>query len=193
MPYSNYRSDIRAYVRGFWAGHLTYDQAFESLLYATERGLRQAWYEGAQEVGVEPSELTPSEISALRALIISEQQYIGGLLADIEANSKANGGKLTPLLSRADMWANRWHDARSKAMLIARDDQKLRWDLGPTEQHCDDCANYNGRVYRASIWRKYGVQPQSRSLSCRGYRCLCVLTPTTEPGTPGHPPRPRYG
>jgi hypothetical protein len=94
---------------------------------------------------------------------------------------------LEQLLARAEVWANRWSEVRAQAQLLACGDRKLRWDLGPREEHCVSCSFLNGRVYRASTWEANGVYPQARGdvLACHGYRCGCAFTVTTEQITPG--------
>jgi hypothetical protein len=108
----------------------------------------------------------------------------------VERNSRAEGGKLTPLLGRGDLWVNRYNQAVSMAKMSACGDLKYRWIVGPTE-HCTDCAMYNGRVYRGSVWASVGAQPQASALACHGFRCQCILQQTTDAAMPGRPPAPR--
>ena len=116
-----------------------------------------------------------------------------GFADQIEANSKANGGKLTPLLTRAKMWSNRYNAIVTIAQQVSCADKKFKWHLGPTEEHCGDCLTYAGRVHRGSVWASVGAAPQSRSLACGGWNCLCALSPTTDRASGGRPPRPSGG
>lgn len=189
----NYRMDIRAVVRSLWSGVLDYFQAWEQMDMAIRRGLRFAWQDGSEECGIKPSEYTPEEKHALESAINSEMGYIDGFLTAIEENSKEAGGKLEPLMGRADLWITRYLDIRHQAMVMACANRPMVWRLGPTKDHCRDCLRYDGRVYRAKTWEKWGAMPQSRSLECGGYRCKCTLELTDEPCVPGHPPRPSGG
>ena len=54
--------------------------------------------------------------------------------------------------------------------------------------NCCDCLRMHGRVYRNSIWAKYGIEPQSPNLACFGGHCRCKKTPTDLPVTKGRPP-----
>ena len=188
----NYRMDIRAVVRGLWAGTFDYFQAWEQMDMAIRRGLRFAWQDGSEECGIRPSDWTPEERQALQRAIARELGYVDGFLTAIEKGSKANGGKLGPLMGRAESWITRYLDIRHQAMVTACANRSMVWRLGSTKDHCRDCLRYEGRVYRAKTWRKWGAMPQSRSLECRGYRCQCTLALTDEPCTPGHPPKPTY-
>jgi hypothetical protein len=187
-----YRLNIRSAVRGFWNGTFDYFAFRDQMSLAIERGFTQAWYEGAKIYGINPSELTQEEHDALTAEVNKEIGFIGGLGQAIMANQKSFGGKLQPLLTRSELWVSAYNRVRILGSSYAAKDQKVRWEYGDTE-HCVDCLKYNGRVYRASIWRKYDIQPRSYRLACHGYHCLCEFIPTDAPCTPGFPPQPSGG
>ena len=110
---------------------------------------------------------------------------------EVKDGSKENKGKLTPLLQRAQLWVNRYNDVKSEAQILACKDQKLRWDLGLTEKHCRTCYALNGKVKRASFWKKLGVRPQNAPnylLECEGWKCDCGMVVTDEPLSRGAMP-----
>jgi len=186
--FNEYARGVRSAVRGLWSGvydEMAFYEAFYSLLNV---GLTAAWQEGARNCGIAPDELTLDELKLMRFRVSEQMNYVTGFAEAIAAGSKENKGKLTPLLQRALMWVNRYNDVKNQAMQIACKDQKLMWVIGPTEQHCASCSKLDGRVYRASIWKKYDLRPQMWRLACRGVHCLCTLNPTTDRVTPGHPP-----
>jgi hypothetical protein len=183
-----YRQSLRAAVYGLWRGAFTEPEFYDSMIRTIETGLGRAWNEGAGEVGILPEEFTQEEIFARDAAILQEIQYITRFGSWIASRDKASGGLLRDLMYRMSMWVNKYNDIRNLAMQVVGADLKLTWRLGPTKEHCSDCANYNGRVYRASLWRKYNIRPQSRGLECKGYKCQCRLSPTNAPATPGRPP-----
>jgi hypothetical protein len=185
-----YRSNIRTFVRGLWNGTWDYYTFIDQMSLAIERGFTQAWYEGAKIYGISPSELTEEEHFRLTQEVNTERNYIGNIGQAIIVNSKAFGGKLEPLLSRAELWVAGYNRIRVLGSNYAARDQKQEWQYGDTK-HCGDCWNYNGRVYRASVWRKHNVLPKIYSLECRGYHCQCKLVPTNNPMSKGYPPQPR--
>jgi len=148
----------------------------------------QAWREGAATCGIKPAERTDNEQQQLNELIAENRQYIFGFGENIEENSKANGGKLGPHLARGQLWINKYNEVKSIAQQMACADIKLKWVWSPQREHCSDCQKLNGRVYRASIWQKYNIHPQSQNLQCHGYRCGCSFIMTDEKVTPGRPP-----
>lgn len=183
----DYAKDIRAAVRGVWSGVLDELQFLEAMYSTVSIGLTAAWREGAQACGIAPGDLTLDEEWELHLRITEQMTYLSPFLQDIQTSSKANRGKLTPFLQRAQMWVNRYDDIKNQARQIACKDQKLEWIFGDTV-HCVDCQKLNGRVYRASIWRKYNIRPQMFELACHGFKCRCHFEPTTKPVTPGMPP-----
>lgn len=185
---NDFARGIRANVRALWIGEYNLYNFIDGMFAAIERYYRFAFYEGAEQMGISPGELTIAELHALRFEINSQVQYITPFGDEIERNSKANGGKLTPLMYRAEMWSNRYDAVKSLAISMTGRDQKLKWIWNPIKEHCNSCAKLNGRVYRASTWARYNIEPQSFRLECKGFRCGCVWEVTTDPCTPGRPP-----
>lgn len=185
---SSYRDAIRSAVRGLWSGATGSGQFYVQMSETIQRRLTQAWYEGAAAVGVQPDELSDGERAALAQAIAEEKTYIAPFSSEIGIGSKIVGGKLQPLLDRAELWPRRYNDVRNRAMTMARADAKLQWQMGLTKEHCVDCLRYHGRVYRASAWLKSGARPQHRDLSCHGFHCLCKFTPVSLPCTRGRVP-----
>jgi hypothetical protein len=186
----SYRMNIRSSVRGLWNGTWDYYAFYDQMSLAIERGFTQAWYEGAKIYGINPDELTDEEHAAITSEVDKEMGFIYGLGQAIMANAKAFGGKLAPLFSRAELWISAYNRVRIMGSTYAAKDQKQEWVYGDT-QHCGDCFNYNGRVYRASTWKKHNIYPKMYGLGCKGYHCECKFEPTDKPLNKGYPPRPR--
>lgn len=185
---STFKQNINASIRKFWAGNGDIYDFFEDVDRAIRVGYEQAWAEGASTCGIKPDERTIEEAQRLEELITQNRQYIFSFGESIEEDSKANGGLLAPQLSRGEMWINRYVETRSIATSMACGDIKLKWVWSPQKEHCTDCFNMNGRVYRASVWAKYNIFPRSPQLACFGGHCGCDFKPTDERVTPGRPP-----
>src|SRR3990172_5498781 len=147
MSESALRSGIRSAVRGLWSGALSKGDFTSAMKSVINRQLQLAWVEGALDCGID--ELSEEEVKARDAFIKEQDGFISEFGDAIKDSNKKSGGKLPPLFGRAEMWASRYADARNQAKTLACGDSKLLWTVGPTE-HCRDCLNYNGRVYRAS-------------------------------------------
>ena len=184
-----FRQALKNAAYALWRGVWDYPAFLDGFTSALVRGLSNAWYEGAESVGIKRDELTDFEMNLLQVGIIEQASYVPGFGMAIMKGSKANKGKWGAIQPRLGMWVNRYNDFKNRGRAAAHNDPKLKWVVGPTKESCKDCQRLSGRVYRASIWRKYDVAPRSNKLSCRGYNCLCTLEPTTERCTPGRPPR----
>ena len=185
---TSYRREVREAARGYWSGVITFGQFFDSMLSTIDRGLTRAWHKGLKECDIRPEEMTADERAELQRRITSENSFLGGFATFIEANSKANGGKLGTVFGRADLWVMRYRNTLNHAKLLACEDKKLKWSWQPGKEHCKTCSRLHGRVYRASVWRSNGVEPQeppNNKLECGGWHCGCSLDPTSDRVTPG--------
>lgn len=184
----DYSRGVRSQVYSLWRGYSDTSGFIHTMVYSIERNIMLAWAEGAKSCGISEDELTVEEISARRNLINSQYPYLVDFADAIVQGSRENKGKLAPLYRRAELWINRVDEARNMAKQMACRDQKLKWVMNPLKEHCADCLHLNGRIYRASTWKKYDIHPQMRSLACHGYQCGCSFIPTDEPATRGKPP-----
>lgn len=184
----NYSSGIRSAVYGLWRGTYNVLDFLDLMMFTVESGLRHAWYEGARECNIFPADFTTEENVALRAFVNNQFAFLDDFADAIEMNSRANGGKLGPLYTRAALWINRYGEAKAQAKQMACGDQKLKWVWNPLKEHCSDCERLNGRVYRASVWQAQGIRPRMSGLECGGWQCGCDFVVTDEPVTRGRPP-----
>jgi len=186
----SFQLNVRAAVRALWTGAWDANEFAASMWNAIDRGYTAAWLEGAGDYGIKNyDDLTPPELAALAQAVDDAVSYAPGFAEAIQAGSKANKGKLAPLLKRAEMWVVRYDGIMSLARTMAGADQSMMWVIGPTEQHCRDCSALNGKVKRGSYWQGAGVLPQIPGLECHGFNCLCQLVPTTAPISKGKLPR----
>ncbi len=188
---ASFQSGLRSAVRGFWNGTLTRSQFREDMRTVINRRLSQAFDAVAKQNGLTPNDYSIDEQLWIGKFIADQLSYVSNLADDIEANSKAAGGKLTPLLDRTSMWVNRYNEVQSRAVGFFAGDGKYIWEVGPTD-HCVSCIRLRGLVKRASFWAKAassGIYPQSISLACKGYRCQCRLRETSQRVSRGPLPR----
>ena len=184
----DYARSVRGYVHGLWSGEMSFFQYVDTMIMLIDRGLRNAWYDGAAECGITPDDLSEEELYEMRNMINTEIQFVMDYANTIFANSKANKKLLRNLMPRAEMWVLRYTDARNRARIMACGDQKLEWVLGNTKEHCPSCLRLSGKVKRASFWKRSGIEPQhppNPNLHCKGYRCECQRIPTSLPTSPG--------
>lgn len=185
-----YKNLLASAVRGLWQGAISYDQFFDSFGVTIQRGLANAWLLGAQAGGITPDEFTQEEQVQLKRHILSDRMFMGGFADQIDQTSKANGGKLAPLLSRLDTWVNHWWEVYGLANAMAAKDVKMMFvQAFPTKEKCRSCLGLMGRVYRNSVWLANNAVPPSRRYDCGGWRCGHRTVATDQRVTPGPFPR----
>ena len=183
----DYQGSLRAAARGLWSGEEGFFNFLDAATRSIEHNFTMAWYEGLADCGISPSEQTPDEEARLRMEINLEIGYLYQFAWDISSNNKYNGGKLSTIFNRLDMWVNKYGMIRGLARTYACEDEKLMWVMMPLKEHCRDCLRLDGKVYRRSTWRKYNIYPRMPNLECGGYHCGCDLVPTSEPLSRGRP------
>lgn len=183
-----YRMLLRENARALWSGDWEFFGFYEGMMSTITRGFNQAWAEGISKYNLKMDDLTVEERTRLSQEISHETMHIEGVADYIDSNSKANGGKLSTCMQRIEQWVAAYTRIKQLATAIAAKDKPLEWQYGDTV-HCYDCLRLNGRVYRASIWVKYGLLPKSWNLECHGIHCQCKLVSTNKPLSRGRPPQ----
>lgn len=159
----------------------------DSLFSAAKIHLWRAWAQAAARFGVKSEDMSPDERAYIDTVVNNEALYMPGL-ADFIIAQRGKG--VDSLMARLSLWVNRWNDVYNAGLLRFGRDKKLKWVMGATVEHCEDCAKYAGKVYRSSTWARYDIRPQSRLLACGGRKCRCRFVVTRSPITPGKPSLP---
>lgn len=186
---ADYESQLKMLIRSLWKDRIDLFGYVDSHVSMVSRFFGQAWRQGSKDCGVNfPRDSSVEELQTFDREVNEEIGRVLPFAQEIVAAKAEPEAKVDRFIVRATMWANQWERMRNLAASMACKDRPMKWVWNPTREHCQDCATMNGRVYRNSIWRKYGILPQSRDLACHGYHCGCRLIPTDEPITPGRPP-----
>jgi len=189
----DYGRRVRGLAHGLWSGDIEPFSFVDGMVDLLFRNYEIAWQEGARQCGILPADRSLEEADRLRREVLADQGRIMGYTDWIVVHSKALGFPYSTIVSRAEIWANRYNSIVTLAQVTACADKKMVWYYGMTEQHCNDCGSYEGKVYRASVWAKWGAIPRSHALECGGWLCDCRLSLTDAPVTPGHPHSPTGG
>lgn len=147
-----------------------------------ERQLNEAWKSGADEMMVLPEDFTPEDNAYIAKIISDEKAHVEGF-ADSVQNAAGNGEGWVQFQGRISIWVNRIADVENRARMYFGGKQRLKWVLGPTEEHCENCSKLNGLVAWATEWEASGVHPQSppnERIECHGWNCGCQLIPVEE-------------
>ena len=187
----SYLFQLRRPARLLYKRNITREQ-FETVLFdIITDNLTLAWNQGLEMVGINPDQQTTEDKLTFRLFLTRELDHIPGL-ADAIISARNAEQPFDVIASRLKLWSNRYPDATNQAVQRARDDPKMIWIQGPTEQGCPTCSALNGKVKRLSQWQTAGYHPQDPPnplLDCEGWQCLCRLEPTDQPITKGALPR----
>lgn len=186
----NLRAGVRSEIRRYWTGAGDESAFIVGMGNVIERQYTEAWRIGAADCGIKPDEYSDGEKAALQAQIDGQFTFILDLADLVGANLKKDGGKLGPIINRADLWAARYEEVVNRARAMACANKKLKWVIGVAE-HCSSCLKLNGQVRRGSFWDERGILPRVAGagyLECRGYQCKCSLQPTDAPLSRGRLP-----
>jgi len=172
---------VNYYTRVMWQATLDLSRGaidgrgFEDVMITLIEGqMRRAWNEGMRNVGLDPAQdFTPEMEQELQNIISAEFEFVNRYIDDVQ-KVVAAGGDVNQFRARVDMWANRYVDVVNRAEIFCKPKDLFVWRLGATEQHCEDCAGYAGRIMTGAEWAKE-KQPQGRDLACKGYNCDCTL------------------
>lgn len=190
MPYIKslefFKRTIVRLVKSVYAGNIG-GEFVETMTNLIKGQMRRAYQEAWKDDG--NAEPMPAYLTEAAEALASEQAgFVPQYYRDI-VDARTDGTPIDLLLSRADLWANRYNQAKSEAaqLIAEQSGGKLVWKLGATEEHCETCAALNGIVAYASEWSMSGLRPQSapnKLLQCGGWRCDCSLSPTDKRRSP---------
>lgn len=174
--YEYYVNTIKGYVRDLYRGDIEEFDFVGQMADLVQQQLTRAWREGMRDNGLDPdADMEDKWQEILDGIILSEYDFVDGFAADI-VSYRDQQLDWQPLLSRAELWANRYNDVVNQSIITTKE-QKLIWIYGDTD-HCDTCLRLNGIVAFASEWEEADIRPQSNNLQCGGWRCQCTLIPT---------------
>lgn len=192
---ADYGSRLRPLVYGLWSGNLDRDNFLEGFEVEIDKGLIQAWKEGMARAGISEEDFTEEDESARTNFILEQFTHTGGFADFVLSQSKANGGKLSGVQFRLSMWINAYNKAVNAAFAAASANPLVRWNRNPLKDSCEDCVYADKRIYRKSVWLKWGWTPGAENLACHGIFCGCGWeeVPKGTRANKGHPRRPHGG
>jgi hypothetical protein len=150
--------------------------------------LSDAYESALSDNGIMPGEATEQMRAQVQAFIESDQGYVESYYRDI-IDAAVDEKPIDGLLSRVDLWANRWNEVYNAAQVTITSTYggRLMWVEGDTLDKCDSCIRLDGIVAFASDWEAAGVFPQNapnQALICGGWNCGCSLVPTDKRRSP---------
>lgn len=190
---ATYSKIIRGIARQVWQGKQL--DAFSLMWDTVTDGMTAAWSQGAATCGISPDDFTLEERVRRDSLINEQRGHIFLFLEWVNTHRRDGPNKKLwrQILPRTNTWGNAFNKSFNEGQARACANQPLRWVLHGrriTKKPCKDCLKLNDRIYRASIWAKNRIFPQSFDLACSGFNCGCMFV--AAPGAKlnkGKPPK----
>jgi hypothetical protein len=132
------------------------------------------WVDGGQALP-----LDEDAAAWLDARLSSELAYIDDLFVQIKNLRKEDNFDFFKwVTAKADRYTSTAISVYNAAVLLAKKNQMLTWNLGQTEKHCDTCLSLDGNAHRASWYISHDYIPRKpgAAMDCNGYNCDCRLT-----------------
>jgi hypothetical protein len=132
------------------------------------------WVDGGQELPADAD-----SVAWLEARLSSELAYIDDLFVQIKNLRKEDNFDFFQwVTAKADRYTSTVMSVYNAAVLLAKKNQMLTWNLGQTEKHCDTCLSLDGNSHRASWYISHDYIPRKpgAAMDCNGYNCDCKLT-----------------
>jgi hypothetical protein len=132
------------------------------------------WVDGGQEL--------PLDDDALEWLGARQSQefgFIDQLFQEAkELRKEEDFDYFSWITTRADGYVATVLSVYNAAVLLAKKNQMLTWNLGGTETHCETCKSLGGQRHRASWYlnRDYIPRKPGAAMLCGGYYCDCTLS-----------------
>jgi hypothetical protein len=182
---AQYMRQLRQYSRDYYTGKIDDSAFLDKAIAAIGEQISRAWNEGMRANGMGPGDIDEEMQAQIDEIIKNEQDHLTNLSDLINSQREKDAG-MDAIYSRVDTWVARYTDVVNQAKLASSEDnQRFEWIYGDTE-HCQDCADLNGKVLTAAEWRASGYHPQqppNPKLECGGWRCKCRLQKTKKPRT----------
>ena len=150
------------------------NQFRQAMTEAFNSAMDTGWVDGGQALP-----LDEDAAAWLDARLNSELAYIDDLFVQIKAlRAEKPFDFFSWVTAKADRWTSTVMSVYNAAVLLAKKNQMLTWNLGQTEKHCDTCASLDGNSHRASWYISHDYIPRKpgAAMECGGYNCDCRLT-----------------
>lgn len=169
----DFENELADLVNQYWTGDAELDETeFRDLI---QQAIENVYLDALE--ASDTSELDPEDQAAISELYADQEAFVAGFLDDVR-DAKRNPGRRAFILgTRIPLWAASIGAVALVALAISAgtNDEMVTWRLGPTEEHCRDCARLNGQRHRRSWFAARGYFPRQpgAAMECGGWKCEC--------------------
>lgn len=174
--------DYEVELTGPIADYFNGDGSIRAVRATFQRAIRDyakdAYIEGIRDGKGAAEDFDDEDAEVVEAWIDEQLSHVDGLVDAVRATESAEDRTSAQqgILNRVRLWVNALADLGGRGKLRAMEGEMAYWQLGDTEEHCDDCLrNSRARPKRVKKWMDSGNLPRSYDLECGGYNCDCTL------------------
>lgn len=183
----DYERGLRRLARALRRGVIGSFEFVDGIMPLIQRSFRQAWVQGAKDMGFSEEEIEPQDYVPVDKLISAEAMFILGFADWIISMRDQPASYLEP---RILQWANRYTEVLNASRAYFGKNKKLLWQVNYLKESCEDCLSLDQQVRRAKFWAENNLHPLSMRLACGpGRRCGCEFQETDKPTSRGRLPR----
>lgn len=111
-----YRAELRALVRSLYDGDIDLAEFQRRQAELIEQQYQMAWERGAAAVGFGADDIDPGDDAELGARIAEQLAFLAAFAVAID-QARIDGTPLAPLFARVDLWALRYDEVESAAVV----------------------------------------------------------------------------
>ena len=185
---SLYRTALYDLMTDAFQGNLDRMQFGQAGRSEISNAFMSAFKNGLQDSGVDPSEITVEEKTALDDETKQERGFWTHLSNQMYREVmplKGQDGFVAArdrMLGRIEQWVNKGLDkVHILGQMYGKMNGMKKFVLGGAKDHCATCSAADGQVHRQRTWLKYGIYPRSDLCICTGINCQCSFEDTDEP------------
>lgn len=187
-----FEKKLQALVKSYLAGRINKRSLSSGMLKLIRSRAEKIYTEGMYEVGEYDSPLDAQDALTKEDIELIDtwekeqsefaKQFINDVAAILILASSERSSATESILNRTALWRKSLEGFGELAKMNELEDEIGVWELGDTEEHCDDsdgysCLELDGQAHRMSYYAERGLTPGTpgSKTTCKGYECRCKI------------------
>lgn len=189
---AEFEKKLQALIKSYVAGKINKATLSNTMLKLIRSRAEKVYTEGMYEVGEYDSltdaqdALTPEDVKFIDDWEKKQSEFAKKFINDVVAVLLLSGDDrdkaINSLNQRTALWRKSLEGFGEAGKMNELQDEIGIWELGDTEEHCQDgdgygCLQLNGQAHRMSWYLIHGLTPGTpgSKTTCGGYNCKCKI------------------